>query len=125
MKLDLEGLPRGEQRELVFDPAVHLPGRLPPLKRPRFLPSISADSLATMLLRRSTGRVDGFVIEGHTAGGHNAPPRGPARTDDRGEPVYGERATVDLERVAGLGLPFWLSGGAKEATPASRSLTAS
>jgi nitronate monooxygenase len=50
-------------------------------------------------------------VEGPTAGGHNAPPRGQLRTNDRGEPVYGERDVVDLEAMAELGLPFWLAGG--------------
>jgi nitronate monooxygenase len=111
MKLDLENAPRGEKRDVLFDPSVHLPADRPPLKRPRFLPIISASSLATMLVRRATGPVDGFVIEGPTAGGHNAPPRGSARMNARGEPVYGERDAVDLDRIAELGLPFWLAGG--------------
>ena len=40
------------------------------------LPSSSRTSLATTLARKASGRVDGFVVEGPTAGGHNAPPRG-------------------------------------------------
>src|SRR5690606_10468319 len=57
-------------------------------------------------------RVDGFVIEGPTAGGHNAPPRGELHVNERGEPIYGERDLVDLEKIAELGLPFWVAGGA-------------
>ena len=64
-----------------------------------------------MLARKASGRVDGFVVEGPTAGGHNAPPRGAASLNDRGEPVYGERDAVDLEKLRELGLPFWLAGG--------------
>src|SRR5690606_20642647 len=76
-----------------------------------FLPIISANSLATTLARKSTGRVDGFIVEGPTAGGHNAPPRGEMRLDDRGQPVYGDRDIVNLDKLAELGLPFWLAGG--------------
>mgnify|MGYP000741757026 CR=1 FL=1 len=47
----------------------------PPLARPRFLAIIASHALATMLARKATGKVDGFVVEGPTAGGHNAPPR--------------------------------------------------
>ena len=65
-----------------------------------------------MLARKATGRVDGFVIEGPTAGGHNAPPRGDAPLERRGEPVYGERDAVDLAKMRELGVPFWLAGGA-------------
>ena len=52
----------------------------------------------------------GFVVEGPSAGGHNAPPRGPRRVDDRGQPVYDERDEPDLAALAQLGLPFWLAG---------------
>jgi nitronate monooxygenase len=55
--------------------------------------------------------VDGFVIEGPTAGGHNAPPRGTVNYNEKGEPIYGEKDTVDLEKMKLLGLPFWLAGG--------------
>ena len=87
---------------------VALPASLP---RPKFLPIISANSLATSLARKSTGRIDGFVVEGPTAGGHNAPPRGAMQLDESGQPVYGERDAVNLEKLAELGLPFWLAGG--------------
>jgi len=54
--------------------------------------------------------VDGFVVEGDTAGGHNAPPRGPMQLNEIGEPIYGERDIVDLEKIRELGRPFWLAG---------------
>jgi NAD(P)H-dependent flavin oxidoreductase YrpB (nitropropane dioxygenase family) len=112
IRFDIEGLPRGEEAWLDFDPAAHWPSSLPaPLRRPRFLAVVSAASLAATLARKSTGRVDGFVVEGPTAGGHNAPPRGELRLDDRGQPLYGERDVVDLEKMRELGLPFWLAGG--------------
>jgi nitronate monooxygenase len=63
-----------------------------------------------MLARKANGRVDGFVVEGPTAGGHNAPPRGQKHLNDRGEPIYGARDVVDLDAIRSLGLPFWLAG---------------
>jgi NAD(P)H-dependent flavin oxidoreductase YrpB (nitropropane dioxygenase family) len=72
---------------------------------------ISASSLAATLAKKANGRVDGFVVEGPTAGGHNAPPRGELRLNARGEPIYGERDVVDLAKMRELGLPFWLAGG--------------
>jgi nitronate monooxygenase len=109
LKLDVEGAGR-ETHNLVFDPADHpLPDG--PLKRPRFLPIISSNSLATVLARKATGRVDGFIVEAPIAGGHNAPPRGPLQLNERGEPIYGERDVVDLEKLKELELPFWLAGG--------------
>lgn len=112
MRFDVEGLQPGEAEYLRLDPADHWSEPQPPLKRPKFLPIISANSLATTLARKSTGRIDGFVVEGPTAGGHNAPPRGEMQLDESGQPVYGPRDAVDLEKLKELGLPFWVAGGA-------------
>lgn len=100
----------------VFDPAVYAETTvLPPLRRPDFLPIISSDSLATMLLRRAGGSIEGFVVEGPLAGGHNAPPRGQLHLTPDGQPIYGPRDTVDLAAMRKVGLPFWLGGSC--ATP--------
>lgn len=111
MKFEMEGLARGESETLEFDPAVHWQGTAPSLRRPAFLPVVAANSLATMLLRKANGRIDGFVVEGPTAGGHNAPPRGQAELNERGEPIYGQRDIVDLAAMRQLEVPFWLAGG--------------
>ncbi|TAK16110.1 MAG: nitronate monooxygenase [Acidobacteria bacterium] len=94
-----------------FDPASIVPGPLAPLERPKFFAIISSDVLALTLQRKANGRVDGFIVEGPTAGGHNAPPRGKLQLSDKGEPVYGDRDRVDLDKLRALGLPFWLAGG--------------
>ena len=112
LKLDVDDLPAGRTEEITLDPLEAGAPAPPPLRRPRFLAIIASNSLATMLHRKASGRVDGFVIEGPTAGGHNAPPRGAPKSNDRGEPLYGERDEVDLAGIAGIGLPFWLAGGA-------------
>jgi nitronate monooxygenase len=113
IRLDVEGLGRGETELIELDPREHWPEEPTiSLNRPRFLPIVSSDSLATMLARKANGRVDGFIIEGPTAGGHNAPPRGKPQVNERGEPVYGERDAADLDKMKELGLPFWLAGGA-------------
>ncbi len=110
IKLDLEGPPEATPEFLDFDPGEHwTPGA--PLLRPSFLPIVSANSLAATLAKKATGRVDGFIVEGPTAGGHNAPPRGEPRFNEDGEPLYGERDAVDLQKMRDLGLPFWLAGG--------------
>jgi len=59
---------------------------LPPLKRPNFLAIVASDTLAQSFTRRANGKVNGFVVEGPTAGGHNAPPRGATQLNERGEP---------------------------------------
>ncbi len=111
LTLDVEGLDRGEKVEMTFDPVDFVPGSPPKLPRPFFLPIISSDSLGRMLVKRSNGRVDGFIVEGPTAGGHNAPPRGKTSYNERGEPIYGERDVTNFDTLAELGLPFWLAGG--------------
>ena len=81
------------------------------LKRPLFLPIVSSVVLAMALLKRSSGEVNGFIVELPSAGGHNAPPRNKNSFNDLGEPLYTEKDAVDINRIAALGLPFWLAGG--------------
>ncbi len=94
-----------------FDPADVAEGPLPALSRPRFLALVSSNTLATTMLRRASGKVDGLVIESPKAGGHNAPPRGKLQLSVSGEPVYGERDRVNVAELRALGVPFWMAGG--------------
>ncbi|HVO32275.1 MAG TPA: nitronate monooxygenase, partial [Elusimicrobiota bacterium] len=94
----------------TFNPQKIL-GRLStPLRRPRFLPIVSSATLAVAMARKAHGGIDGFVVEGALAGGHNAPPRDPEPRNERGEPVYGPADEVDFTRIRELGLPFWIAG---------------
>lgn len=111
LRFEVEGLPPGMEERLTLTPREFWDIEPPAIERPQFLAIIASNSLATMLARKATGRVDGFVVEGPTAGGHNAPPRGKPVYNDRGEPQYGQRDVVDLDKLAELGLPFWLAGG--------------
>ena len=110
MHLDVEGAEPGEEYCCSFDPAAFCGTITPELKRPYFLAIVSSSVLALTLARKASGRVDGFVVEGPTAGGHNAPPRGAAQRNERGEPIYGLRDVPDLEKIRALGLPFWMAG---------------
>jgi nitronate monooxygenase len=94
-----------------LDAADYAEGFLPMLRRPRFLAIVSSNTLATTMLRRASGRVDGFVVETPIAGGHNAPPRGKLQLNGAGEPVYGERDRVNLQEMSEMGVPFWMAGG--------------
>jgi NAD(P)H-dependent flavin oxidoreductase YrpB (nitropropane dioxygenase family) len=113
LRFEIEGDKSDTAEYLNFDPSACLPPNVlaHSLKRPAFLAVVSASSLAATLARKATGRVDGFVVERPTAGGHNAPPRGELRLNDRGEPVYGERDVVGLAKMREIGLPFWMAGG--------------
>lgn len=110
LKLDVTGAIAGEEFLSQFDPGQYLRPELPPLNRPQFLAIISSATLALTLARKSNGRVDGFIVEGPLAGGHNAPPRGALTLNARGEPVYGPRDVPELAKIRELGLPFWLAG---------------
>jgi len=110
-KLSVTGAAQDQDTAMNFDPAEYVQGPLPLLNRPRFLAIVSSNTLAMTMLRRATGRVDGFVFEGPTAGGHNAPPRGKLQLNAAGEPIYGERDQVNLAELRALGVPFWLAGG--------------
>ena len=101
----------GQTHRATFDPASIPGGADLRLRRPSFLAIVSAHVLATYLCREDSTRPDGFVVEGPSAGGHNAPPRGRLVLDDAGEPVYGPRDAADLKAMVKLGLPFWLAGG--------------
>ena len=96
---------------MTFDPQDFC-GRSPPrLPRPLFLGIIASATLALSLTKKANGRVNGFVVEGPTAGGHNAPPRGALHLTPTGEPLYGLRDIPELEKIRALGLPFWLAAG--------------
>lgn len=97
-------------RYIRVDPVDLLGDALPQIDRPDFLAIVSADALANYLYRDESIRPDGFVVEGPSAGGHSAPPRGRMQLDDDGEPIYGARDIVNLQKMADLSLPFWLAG---------------
>jgi nitronate monooxygenase len=110
-KLAVTGAPQDQDTQMRFDPSDYVEGPLPVLTRPNFLAIVSSNTLATTMLRRASGRVDGLVIESPTAGGHNAPPRGKLQLSASGEPIYGHRDRVNIEELRELGVPFWLAGG--------------
>ncbi|MFP5209773.1 MAG: nitronate monooxygenase [Acidobacteriota bacterium] len=110
-KLSITGAVQETDTLMRLDPVEYSESLLPELHRPRFLAIVSSNTLATTMLRRASGRVDGFVIEGPIAGGHNAPPRGKLQLNTAGEPLYGERDRVNIEELRTLGVPFWLAGG--------------
>jgi len=105
-----------------FDPRQICGDDLPRLSRPQFLAIVASATLGSMLKRKANGKVNGFVVEGPTAGGHNAPPRGPLHLDTGGEPIYGERDLVDPADFRALGLPFWFAGSYGNAEGLKRAL---
>ncbi len=114
LRLDVQGAERGEEFFTHFDPNAFCEGQAPELDRPDFIAIVSSATLASMLARKASGKVDGFIIEGPTAGGHNAPPRGKMQLSVEGEPLYGDRDAADIEAIRALGLPFWMAGSYAE-----------
>lgn len=110
--VQIAGATQGDSTcQLTFDPSTFEEDHaLPPLEHPQFLPIVSSDALAMILCKKVKGTIDGFIIEGPLAGGHNAPPRGQLKLTEDGQPIYGQRDTVDLAAMRQLGKPFWLAG---------------
>ncbi len=113
LRIDVAGAAGGEAVHQVFDPRALDPHALP-RRRPRFLAIVSSATVARTLVRRAGDGIDGFVVEHHVAGGHNAPPRRAGRSEG-GARGFGPADEPDLEVFRGLGVPFWLAGA--EATP--------
>lgn len=109
--MNVQGAQEGDDVMMRFAPREYMQCDLEPLERPKFLPIVSSNTLAVTILKKANGRVDGLVVETRTAGGHNAPPRGKMQLSDAGEPVYGERDSIDINKLRELGVPFWLAGG--------------
>jgi NAD(P)H-dependent flavin oxidoreductase YrpB (nitropropane dioxygenase family) len=115
VNIDLSVLYRepGEVFYVSFDPKLIADGKLAqkPLRKPAFLAIASLENLVKILAQSQSEAPDGFVIEHHTAGGHNAGPQGPVQLDGIGQPIYSELDEPDLHEISQVGLPFWLAGG--------------
>lgn len=110
LRVPVEGAESGEECFTEFDPHRIVAEPKNDLKRPKFLAIISSAVLAIAMIKKASGKTDGFVIEGPKAGGHNAPPRGQGPLSPAGEPIYGPKDEVDIEKIKSFGLPFWLAG---------------
>ncbi|MEQ1822160.1 MAG: nitronate monooxygenase [Fimbriimonadaceae bacterium] len=109
LRIDVSGLDSDQVVATRFDPAPHLTSDSA-LNRPKFLAIVSSASLAQVLAKKCSPGADGFIIEGPTAGGHNAPPRGALQLNKMGEPLYGERDVPEFSKINDLGLPYWIAG---------------
>lgn len=103
----------GEEFMIAFDPTQVAGGKFAthPLSKPAFLAIVSLEDLVKVLAESTSMPPDGFIIEHHTAGGHNANPQGPLTLDALGQPIYGVRDEANLAAIRAVGIPFWLAGG--------------
>ncbi|MCC6550929.1 MAG: nitronate monooxygenase [Ignavibacteriaceae bacterium] len=107
-RINVDG--RTEPAVQKFDLAEHFKEEIPKLKRPGFFPIISSNLLADLFMTKSSGSIEGFIVELPTAGGHNAAPRGKFPLNENGEPVYGPKDVIDFEKIAKHNKPFWIGG---------------
>jgi nitronate monooxygenase len=124
MRIDVKGATDKGDPFVRFSPANFAKDLLSKLPRPDFLAIVSSHVLARMLATKSSGEVNGFVVELPVAGGHNAPPRAKGEFNEIGEPVYGERDVPDLDVIKELGKPFWIAGGYGEPEQVTSALAA-
>ena len=110
LNIDVDGSGKEDNFTYSFDPRTIVGDSFRKLKRPNFLAIISSAVLAMALVKRAKGEVNGFIVEGPLAGGHNAPPRGKLQLTDTGEPIYGEKDVVDLDKILAYERPVWLAG---------------
>lgn len=107
-RVTVEGALPEDDFRTRFNPANIIPNPVNNLSRPAFLAIISSHVLAKILLKKAPG-INGFVVEGPSAGGHNAPPRR-KKEDELHYPIYGDEDNADFGVMRELGLPFWLAG---------------
>ena len=103
----------GEAFSLMFDPQTVAGGKFAAreLATPAFLAIVSLERLAQALADSESTAPDGFIIEHHGAGGHNANPLGPLTKDALGQPIYGVKDEPDMAAIRAIGKPFWMAGG--------------
>lgn len=111
LPLHVEDNSRRDIYSYRFDPKEYFSGQLPKLSRPKFLAIVSSEIIAKVMNRKATGLVDGFIVENHTAGGHNAPPRKDEGSTTHRSPQFGKKDIPNISKIRELGKPFWLAGG--------------
>lgn len=111
LKLSVEDNTQCQSFSHHFDPKEFFAGKLPEVNRPNFLAIVSSDIIAKTLVKKASGIVDGFIVEGHTAGGHNAPPRKTERLQPQALQQFSQKDIPNISKIAELNRPFWLAGG--------------
>jgi nitronate monooxygenase len=109
-RLDVIGAESGEFTT-KFDPKIIFEQiETHELKIPLFFPIISSTILAKRMAKELPEKIAAFIIEGPTAGGHNAPPRVKGVFNSKNEPVYGVKDEVNLVEIGKIGIPYILAG---------------
>jgi nitronate monooxygenase len=116
--LNVSGALPNETYSMTFNPEILLKeARNVPnvLSRPLFVPIVGLPVMAQYLIKstggKNSGRVNKLYVERVCSGGHNTPPRGQMKLNEKGEPIYGIDDEPKLEKLRDLGVPFWLAGG--------------
>ena len=111
LKIHVEDNPARQAFYATFNPNDYFEtADRPELVRPHFYGIVSTDVVARQMERKASGEVNGYIIENHLAGGHNAPPRRTADLAEGVTPAYTDKDKPDFEKIRQLGKPFWLAG---------------
>jgi nitronate monooxygenase len=105
LSIPVNGASKDQEFFQEFDPRDF--AWIPSIKRPAFLAIISSEIVAKTLIKRASSSIEGFIIESHHAGGHNAPPR---KVKGQAIEAFSDKDSVDLERFKKLDYPYWLAG---------------
>jgi len=98
-----------EKYSMEFDPE-RIGVRKAGLARPVFLGIVS-----TNIAVRALPSADGYIVESHEGGGHNATPR-KGEMDEAGQPIYGPKDEANFSSLntmlekRGQGQRFWIAG---------------
>ena len=109
-RVQVEGSKAGTET-VSFNPESFFGTKLPEMKRPGFLPIVSSDFLAKLMVKSlPMGSIQGFDVELSSAAGHNASPRVKGMFDESGQPLYGPKDEVNFRKLQDLSIPFWIAG---------------
>ena len=108
LRIHVEDNPDNIPVQSVFTPSEDYQENPPMLKRPKFLAIVTSHLVARTMERKATGNVEGYIVELHVAGGHNAPPR---QKDEDGNPFFGPKDDPKWAEFLKLDKPFYIAGG--------------
>ncbi len=109
-RIYVEGNTKNVENVIVFNLKEFFGNKIPKFKKPLFLPIVSSDVVASILLSKCPDNsIDGFIVENPRAAGHNAPPRNKQVSIDN-EPIYNQKDECNFDKMKSFGIPFWIGG---------------
>ncbi len=110
-RLTVTGAGADDDFSADFDPAEICGSPAPEVARPSSWPSCRRTLSLLSSPRTPPPHPTDLSSRAQLRAATTHPREEPRRLDETGQPIYGQRDEVDLERLAAIGLPFWLAGG--------------